>query len=114
MKRSGLRLYRKGLSPTLSVGSSTISCTKDTGSDLQCPLAKVHRFFLLALKINTEILIRSENAAGTHRERMQLPAVGPEELAWLQFWLSGKESHRWGAESIRVKKGVKKPCVTCL
>ena len=47
-----------------------------------------------------------------HTGSAQLPAAGPKELAWLQFWLSGKESHCWGAESVQVKKGVKKPCVT--
>lgn len=49
-----------------------------------------------------------------HTGSAQLPAVGPEELAWLQFWLSGKESHHQGAESIQVKKGVTKLCMTYL
>lgn len=98
----------------LLAGNSTIIYIEDTASDLQYPLAEVHRSFLLAWKITTEILIWSGNTAGTHQEHAQLTAVGPKELAWLQLWLSGKEGHHWGAESTPMQKDVKKPCATYL
>lgn len=112
MKSFGHRPCRKG--DFLLAGNSAVSCIRDTGSDLHCPLAKVHRSVLLALKINTGILIQRENAASMGQERIQLPAAGPEELALLQFLLSGRERHHREAGSIQVKKGVKKACVTYL
>lgn len=96
MKGIGPKPYRKGpILYSLLAGNRTICCMKDMGSDLLCPLPKVHRSLQLALKMKLGILVQRENAASVEQEHIQLPAAGPEEPALMQFFAfwDRKSSH---------------------